>query len=201
MRSEINKWSFPLALLAAASVAGVVQAQTPGSTDAGYPYRGTAPSSYSPSQVRTPSPMISPSTVSNATRGSEAAGSAGSFGIGSGIGGAYLPPFLTAFDRGMRAQKNSPDAERKAHIWLHVPADATVWVDGVQTRQTGESRYYYSPPLTPGKKFAYEIRVRWMKGGKPVEKTERLIVQAGSTRSHDFTRMPDEEKKAPSSKQ
>lgn len=180
-----------VAVVAALGTGGA-WAQTPGSTDAGYPYRGSAPSSFSGSRVTTPAPMISPSTVSNAARSSPAPGANSSSGLGSGIGGGYLPPFLTAFDTGSRLPTNTaPDS--KAHIWLRVPANAQVWVDGSRTRQTGEARHFYSPPLTPGKKYAYEIRVRWTEDGKPVEKNQRIVVQAGSIIRQNWMQQGDKE--------
>jgi uncharacterized protein (TIGR03000 family) len=76
--------------------------------------------------------------------------------------------------------------DNKAHIWLRVPISAEIWVNGVKTKQTGESRYFYSPPLVLGKKYSYEMRVRWMEDGKAVEKTQRILVQAGETIRRDY---------------
>jgi uncharacterized protein (TIGR03000 family) len=96
-----------------------------------------------------------------------------------------VPPFLTARDIAL-PKRNAPDPDNKAHIWLRVPADAEVWVGDVKTKQSGDSRYFFSPPLTPGKKYAYEMRIRWMKDGKPVEEKQRILVQAGETIRRDF---------------
>jgi uncharacterized protein (TIGR03000 family) len=77
--------------------------------------------------------------------------------------------------------------DNRAHIWLKVPENAEVWVNGVKTKQTGESRYFYSPELETGKKYNYQMRVLWKKDGKPVEETQRILVQAGATIRRDFT--------------
>ena len=71
-----------------------------------------------------------------------------------------------------------PPSDNRAHIWLRVPADAKVWFNGQTTTQTGTLRLYNSPELTPGKKYHYEIRVRWMKDGKPIEEKRRIEVEA-----------------------
>ena len=163
---------FVTALLAASSA----QAQSNGSQ---YPYWGTAPQSYSGSQVTVPAPGMSPNIISNASQAPAPTG--GNFNIGGG----YIPPSLTLRDLALPQRER---ADNKAHIWLRVPESAEIWVNGVKTKQTGEARYFFSPPLAPGKKYNYQMRVRWMKDGKPVEETQNILVQAGATIRRDFAR-------------
>jgi uncharacterized protein (TIGR03000 family) len=162
------------ALVVAAIAASSVQGQATNPSGSSYPYWGTAPQSYHPSQITVPVPGMAPNTISKASQAPPSPAN-----VGVGIGGGYLPPFLTAREMG---------ADNKAHIWVRVPADAEIWVNGVKTRQTGETRYFFSPPLTPGKKYSYQMRLRWTKDGKPVEQTQRILVQAGETIRRDFTR-------------
>lgn len=154
---------------------------TVGSAQAQYPYWGTAPQSYSGSRINVPAPGMSPNTISNASQSP-----ASSSGLGGSIGGGYVPPFLTARDIAL-PQRRGANAGNKAHIWLRVPADAEIWVNGVKTKQDGESRYFFSPPLASGKKYSYQVRLRWTKDGKPVEETQNILVQAGQTIRRDFT--------------
>jgi uncharacterized protein (TIGR03000 family) len=162
------------ALITAILAAGSVQAQATNPNGSSYPYWGSAPQSYSGSQVTVPG--MSPGTISNAAQSPPSPTSAG-----IGIGGGYLPPLLTARQTG---------ADNKVHIWLRVPANAEIWVNGVKTKQSGESRYFFSPPLTPGRKYNYQMRLRWTKDGKPVEQTQNILVQAGETIRRDFS-LPD----------
>jgi uncharacterized protein (TIGR03000 family) len=171
MNRSIPLWQ---AFIAAVLAAGSVQAQATNPNGSSYPYWGTAPQSYSGPQLFIPAPGISPNMISNATQSPPSPTS-----VGVGIGGGYLPPFLTAREMG---------ADNKAHIWVRVPANAEIWMNGVKTKQTGETRYFFSPPLTPGKKYSYQMRVRWIKDGKPLEETQDLLVQAGETIRRDFTR-------------
>ena len=175
-------------------LAGSAAAQSTGQS---YPYRATAPESYRGSSITVPVPGISPNTISNAARGPAMGG-----GMGSSLGGSYAPPFLTSADLALRFSrgKGAP-TDNKAHIWLRVPENAEVWVEGVKTRQTGEARYYYSPPLTPGKEYAYRLRVRWQKDGKPVEETQRLLVHAGASIRRDFTQDASSAKRGESPKE
>jgi uncharacterized protein (TIGR03000 family) len=87
-------------------------------------------------------------------------------------------------------KQNTAPADTKAHVRLIVPADAVVWFDGDKTSQAGTAREFVSPPLTPGMEYAYEVRVRWMENGQPVDQTRTITVRAGSATAVDFTRLP-----------
>ena len=154
-----------------------------------YPYRDSAPESYRGSSVPTPPSLISPGSISQAAQGGSTLGPSYSPGLGSGVGGGYpVPLFLrTDLSPWQPGAGYTVRPDNKAHLWLRVPADAEVWVDDARTRQTGESRYFFSPPLTPGEKYSYNIRVVTKKDGKPVEQKRRVPVHAGATVRLDFT--------------
>jgi uncharacterized protein (TIGR03000 family) len=201
MRTPVPVWRGPAAaLLAVVLAAGTVQAQAPSATGApeatvlrnlalsqapsaagapagpgstAYPYWASAPMSFAPSRVTIPVPGPSPFTISNAARSAPTQTS-----VGVGLGGGFILPFMTV--------REAP-FDNKAHIWLRVPKSAEIWANGVKTKQTGESRYFFSPPLAPGKKYSYQMRLRWMKDGKPVEETQSILIQAGQTIRRDFT--------------
>jgi uncharacterized protein (TIGR03000 family) len=78
------------------------------------------------------------------------------------------------------------NGNREAILNIQVPADAEIWVEGEKTKQTGTNRTFRSPPLEPGKNYTYEVKVRWMEDGKPVEKTENVPVHAGEQSRVDF---------------
>jgi len=177
MNHFVSVWrSLGLAFLAVFLVVHSAAAQATNPNGTQYPYWGTAPQSYSGPQIFIPPPSISPMTISQAVPSPLPATS-----VGVGIGGGYLPPSLAAQEMGV---------DNKAHIWVRVPANAEIWIDGIKTKQTGEIRYFFSPPLTPGKKYSYQLRLRWTQDGKPVEQTQRLFVQAGEVIRRDFTRLP-----------
>jgi uncharacterized protein (TIGR03000 family) len=83
-----------------------------------------------------------------------------------------------------------PQPDNRAHIWLHVPADAEVWFNGVKTKQTGEVRYYFSPALAAGKQYTYQVEVRWSKDGKPIEQKQQIDVRAGDALRLDLSAAP-----------
>ena len=77
-----------------------------------------------------------------------------------------------------------------AEITLIVPADAEVFVDGAATKQRGTQRVFETPALEVGKKFTYEIRVKWTAAGKAVDNTRKVEVTGGAKVRVDFTEPP-----------
>jgi uncharacterized protein (TIGR03000 family) len=84
------------------------------------------------------------------------------------------------------SSRPTPRLENRAHIWLHVPADAEVWFEGAKTKQTGTLRYFFSPPLEAGKSYSYQVQVRWQKEGKTIERKRRIVVHPGDALQLDF---------------
>jgi uncharacterized protein (TIGR03000 family) len=81
-----------------------------------------------------------------------------------------------------------PDAP--LHLEVRVPADASVWVAGVATTQTGTVRQYVSQPLPVGPTYLCKIRATWRQGGHDVTEARLFTVQAGQHLSMDLLR-PD----------
>jgi uncharacterized protein (TIGR03000 family) len=195
MRILVPVWQGPAAaLLAVVLAADTVQAQAPEATilrnlslsrapsalgapgapgSTTYPYWASAPQSFAPSQVTIPVPGPSLVTISNGAGPMPTQSR-----VGAGVGGGFILPFMTVREATL---------DNKAHLWLRVPKNAEIWVNGVKTKQTGELRHFFSPPLTSGKKYGYQMRLRWMKDGKAVEETQRILVQPGQTIRRDFT--------------
>jgi uncharacterized protein (TIGR03000 family) len=70
-----------------------------------------------------------------------------------------------------------------AVLMVHLPEDAQVWFNNQPTKSQGKVRYFESPPLTPGKRYLYYMRVVWHENGKWVHKIERVPVQGGIVNS------------------
>ncbi len=168
-----------LVLAALVLAAGPVGAQaTP------YPYWGTAPSNYYGPTL----PSMGPGPFSGPSLGpiysSQVFGPGYSLEGRLGVGSFRSFPsssFFSDADVLLPGSTYTPQVDRKAHLWLRVPADAEVWFDGDKTRQTGTLRHYYTPPLTPGKQFSYQVLARWTEDGKTVERKQRVEVRAGET--------------------
>jgi uncharacterized protein (TIGR03000 family) len=89
---------------------------------------------------------------------------------------------------GLHPRDNAPPSDQTAHVAVRVPAEADVWFGTGKTTQTGATREFVSPPLTPGQEYTYEVRARWTEGGKEVVRERRIDVSAGTWKVVDFTR-------------
>lgn len=102
----------------------------------------------------------------------------------------YSSPAVTTSEAPARTTENQEaSADDTAHLMFVVPADATIWVEGQKTAQTGSEREFVSPELTPGKRFSYTVRVRSRdEDGKVVDETQKIYVHAGDRWRVDFTK-------------
>jgi uncharacterized protein (TIGR03000 family) len=74
----------------------------------------------------------------------------------------------------------SPLAGREsAALIAHLPAHAVFWVEGTRTKSTGRTRFFQSPPLLPGQKYHYRVRVDWIQNGQWVSQSRKILVGAG----------------------
>src|SRR5262245_55036504 len=94
------------------------------------------------------------------------------------------PPADTASTR--TSAYYAPPTDNTAHVRVHIPANAELWVAGERMQQTGPDREFVSPALTPGKNYYYEMTARWAEGDRPVEQTRRVNVRANETADVSF---------------
>src|SRR5579862_5868039 len=72
------------------------------------------------------------------------------------------------------------EAKKPARLRIFVPANASVEIEGVKTKQTGEERTFVSPPLVVGKKYIYSVKATWTdQAGQQVVKEENARVTGG----------------------
>jgi uncharacterized protein (TIGR03000 family) len=72
------------------------------------------------------------------------------------------------------------EPDTRAHVTAHVPAGARLWFDDTATTSTGPTREFSSPPLTPDRKYTYEVRARWNENGREVTQTQTIAVSAAA---------------------
>lgn len=68
-----------------------------------------------------------------------------------------------------------------ARVRLHVAMDAQVWFNGKRTASGGDWRTFVTPPLTPGRSYSYDVRIRWMEGRQTFERDRHVTVRAGQS--------------------
>jgi uncharacterized protein (TIGR03000 family) len=87
---------------------------------------------------------------------------------------------------GSETRRTPSNRRSTAYIDVRVPANAELWFEGVKTRQKGQLRRFVSPPLTPGRRFTYNLRATWKVNGKKVTERRRIVVRAGDWVSLDW---------------
>jgi uncharacterized protein (TIGR03000 family) len=90
-----------------------------------------------------------------------------------------MPPAQGRPAEKIPAPKKTTLAPVPATILVSLPAEAKLTVDGAATQSTTATRYFVSPPLTPGQEYFYELKAQVQRDGKTVERSQRVAVEAG----------------------
>jgi uncharacterized protein (TIGR03000 family) len=78
-------------------------------------------------------------------------------------------------------------ANSTAEVVVRLPADATLYFEGVPMDLTGPERHFVSPPLIPGRNYQYDVRAVWNDDqGQEVVQDRKVPVRAGGRVSVDF---------------
>lgn len=129
----------------------------------GYPYYGSYGYSY-PSY--TPYPDV---------------GSSPTYDPGySGYEGDVTPSYPDGYQAYYPPDAAPAQPDNTAHVIVSLPSDAELLFDGTKTTSAGSVREYQSPPLTPGRRYTYELRARWSENGQEVTQTQQVGVTAGA---------------------
>jgi uncharacterized protein (TIGR03000 family) len=125
----------------------------------------------------------------------------------TGFSPGYTPGFAASYGRvGPAAAPLVPqsvftiprvteEADNTARIEVLVPAGATLWFNDWKSQATGAVRKLQSPPLTPGRRYTYTVRVRWEENGREVTQTRQVPVTAGASVRVDFLAPPGNDKR------
>ena len=98
-----------------------------------------------------------------------------------GSGSTYDPgPSGSAYQSSSSYTPSPAQGDTAAHLTVTVPADAELWFEGTKVTTSGSVREFTSPPLTPGKKFTYDVRARWQEGDREVTQKQEVGVAAGA---------------------
>lgn len=82
--------------------------------------------------------------------------------------------------------KHTADDPNVAVMVAHVPEDAYIWFDDAPTRQKGTLRWFESPPLKPGHRYSYTVRLVWYEAGEWVSQVHQYAVKAGGVHCIDI---------------
>jgi uncharacterized protein (TIGR03000 family) len=79
----------------------------------------------------------------------------------------------------------APPATR-ARVDVKVPRDATVWVQGQKSAQSGTMRHFITGDLEPGFAYTYRIKASWTENGHKLTVEQPVTVRAGGRESVTF---------------
>ena len=85
----------------------------------------------------------------------------------------YLPALAAAADPA------APRPPAQARILVHLPADATLTVDGDATTSTSDTRLFISPPLPADRSMYYTFEAQVVRDGKTTKVQKDVPVKAG----------------------
>ena len=85
--------------------------------------------------------------------------------------------------------KKTGGNEEGANIKFTLPANAKLFVDGRPTSGEGTERAFFTPPLTAGQKFFYDVKAELVVDGKVVTEEKRVIVAAGDDLRESFPKL------------
>lgn len=83
----------------------------------------------------------------------------------------------------------SNEGGKGANLKFVVPANASLFVDGRLTGGDGSERTFFTPPLAPGQKYFYEVKVEVVVGGERIVEEKRVIVSAGENVVETFPKL------------
>jgi len=85
-------------------------------------------------------------------------------------------------------KKDGKDAEKSAKLVILLPAsDATLTIDGENTRQSGDKRTFETPPLKPGTRYHYTLKAFWEPNNyTKITRTRKVFVEAGKSVTVDL---------------
>ncbi len=80
-------------------------------------------------------------------------------------------------------------ASTKATVVVSVPSDATLLVDGQETKVPASPHTFTTPALEEGKDYFYTMKVVANRNGKAVTEEQRVVVRAGQTSRVEFNNL------------
>ena len=96
---------------------------------------------------------------------------------------------------------NNANQANAATIIVHLPAEATLTIDGQPTQSTSGTRTFTSPPLEPGKTYSYTLRAEMNREGRSRNVKKTIDVRAGQptevTLNFDNANRDEEQLNAP----
>lgn len=111
---------------------------------------------------------------------------------GSGCYGYGMPQYITPnvevvpTIQGTTPKTSLNPTADKAVVSVKLPADAILYADGQLTRLTSNERTFLTPSLASGQRYQYDLKVEYVRDGKPVTDSKKIFVKAGERTDVEF---------------
>jgi uncharacterized protein (TIGR03000 family) len=111
-----------------------------------------------------------------------------SYGRPISNGNGSAPQAMPKSDNGSYYGQEGEQAQAndRATIIVHLPAEAKLMIDDEATKSTSELRTFVSPALEQGKEFHYTLKAEINRDGKMVTKTKTITVSRGKKTEVDL---------------
>jgi uncharacterized protein (TIGR03000 family) len=86
---------------------------------------------------------------------------------------------MAALSTGNAWADETAAGRQRAEIIMNVPLDAIIFVDGQRISSGGTTRLFVTPPLAPGRRYFYDVKVSWIDGSHARETSRHVSFQAG----------------------
>jgi uncharacterized protein (TIGR03000 family) len=80
-----------------------------------------------------------------------------------------------------------PPPDYKARLTLNVPPGAFVTIGGKEVDSAASPVLLESPELREGQRYSFDVKVTWKERDKMQERSRRVVVDAGDTKSLTYT--------------
>lgn len=76
-------------------------------------------------------------------------------------------------------REENPTNQSAAMLRIVVPAEATLWLEDMKTKQVGRQRQFVTPPLEGNLPYAYRVKACWEQDGHLMTQEKNIVVRGG----------------------
>jgi uncharacterized protein (TIGR03000 family) len=80
-----------------------------------------------------------------------------------------------------RALTTAAQPGPRTTVTVVVPETAKLWFNNVPLKTEGAVREFFTPPLSSGRSYSYEVRASWQQDGKEVSQTQTVAISPGTS--------------------
>ncbi len=92
-------------------------------------------------------------------------------------------------DSEQKNEKKDDKLGNQALLFVDLPADAKLFVDGKQMKSGQARAAIITPALDPDKIYAYQVRVELVRGGQTLSETQSILLRPGYRSQARFTEL------------